>query len=51
MGGAILVEIDKQRVRTNMMNNTIFKLTLSTIAIFQLHAMQHRKNMKEHVHI
>jgi hypothetical protein len=51
VGGAILVETDKQRVRTNMMNNTIFKLTLSTIAKFQLHAMKHGKNMKEHVHI
>ena len=38
VGGVILVEIGKQRVRTNMMNNSIFKLTLSTIAKFQLHA-------------
>ena len=51
MGGAILVQIDKQKVRTNMMNNTILKLTLSSIAKFKLHVMQHEHNMKAHVHI
>jgi hypothetical protein len=51
VGGAILVQIDKQRVRTNMINNTILKLTLSSIANFKLHAMQREQNMKAHVHI
>ena len=51
VGGAIPVQIDKQRVRTNMMNNTILKLTLSSIAKFELHVMQQEHNMKAHVHI
>ena len=51
MGGAILVQIDKQRVITNMTNNTILKLTLSSIAKFKLHDMQQEHNMKAHVHI
>jgi hypothetical protein len=33
------------------MNNTILKLTLSTIANFRLYAMQHGQNMKEHTDI
>ena len=51
VGGAILVQIDKQRVRTNMMHNTILKLTLSNIAKFELLVMQYEHNMKAHVYI
>ena len=34
-----------------MMNNTILKLTLSSIVKFKLHVMQQEHNMKAHVHI
>ena len=51
VGGDILVQINKQRIRTNMMNNTILKLTLSSIARFKLHVMQQEHNVKADVHI
>ena len=44
MGGAILLEIDKQRVRVFKL--TIFKLTLYNIAKFELLVMQYEHNMK-----
>ena len=39
VGGAILLQIDKQRVR-------VFKLTLCSIAKFELLVMQYEHNMK-----
>ena len=49
VGGAILLQIDKQRVRVFKL--TIFKLTLCSIAKFELLVMQYEHNMKAHVYI
>ena len=49
MGGAILLQIDKQRVRVFKL--TIFKLTLCSIAKLELLVMQYEHDMKAHVHI
>ena len=47
--GAILLQIDKQRVRVFKL--TIFKLTLCSIAKFELLVMQYEHNIKAHVYI
>ena len=44
MGGAILLQIDKQRVRVFKL--TIFRLTLCSIAKFELLVMQYEHNIK-----
>ena len=44
VGGAILLQIDKQSVR-------VFKLTLCSIAKFELFVMQYEHNMKAYVYI
>ena len=49
VGRAILLEIDKQSVRVFKL--TIFKLTLCSIAKFELLVMQYEHNMKAHVYI
>jgi hypothetical protein len=46
VGGTILLQIDKQRVRVFKL--TIFKLTLCSIAKFKLFVMQYEHNMKAH---
>ena len=49
VGGAILLQIDKQRVRVFKL--IIFKLTLCSIAKLELLVMQYEHDMKAHVHI
>ena len=49
MGGTILLQIDKQNVRVFKL--TKFKLTLCSIAKFELLVMQYEHNMKAHVYI
>ena len=44
LGGAILLQIDKQRVR--VLKLTIFKLTLCSITKFEILVMQYEHNMK-----
>ena len=47
VGGAILLQNDKQRVRVFKL--TIFRLTLCSIAKFELFVMQYEHNMKSPV--
>jgi hypothetical protein len=47
----IIIEKRNNEIGQNIMNNTILKVTLSSIANFKLQAMQHGQNIKEHVDI